>query len=146
MKTFLLAIAAMLFISVTGVRAQSNGASQDRDVNIPFTINDLCCDDVITGSSTVHMVVNKNGIHINNNGMTGVGTSGAVYNGNAVAKLTGTSNDNGTTTVSFVWDAVLTSSNGCKVKLHMNTQITINANGDVTANVSNISTECTDLL
>jgi hypothetical protein len=121
-------------------------ATQDRLVDINFQFRDICCDDVISGTLTEHIVNNNNGLHINFTSMKGTGLNGDSYTGNFHVGESDNLNENtGIRQLTETLELTLTSPNGCKVRLHITVHIVVDADGTVTTTVENITSQCTDL-
>ncbi|WP_373495174.1 hypothetical protein [Aquiflexum sp.] len=137
-------VAAMGLMFVIQVNAQS---SQDR---IPFSTTVDFCGELVDVDGEFHFVSNSvfsnNGnvmlkYHVNGKG-TGVGQdSGAVYQWNEVSNQTFNASKgiNYTVTQTFM---MIGQGKAPNRKVHLTYHITINANGELTVDVYNLSVEC----
>ena len=113
-----------------------------RDVPVEAVFFNKCCTEEVQVFGTAHFVVNNNIIHLQVSDMTGIGMStnyNYVGQGPSVETIVFYSNQfEGTLT--FMLN--MTNDDGCGFRLQATLHMTMNANGDITANIEKIKTNC----
>jgi hypothetical protein len=155
MKTLILSIALIAFTFVSCDKSQaptdpltsSNAllkAEQITDLPINVVFYNECCDEYVSLSGTAHLVLRDNGRHFNVTDITGVGlSSGESYTGHNTAVHNEHGNEgNGAANESLVLQVHVTNENGCSFTLKIHLKITVNANGETTAEIGSIETKC----
>ena len=127
------------------LRSQANKPAElinIKDVPVEAVFFNECCTEEVQVFGTAHFVVNSNIIHLQVSNMTGIGLStnyNYVGQGPSVETNVFYSNQfNGTLT--FMIN--MTNDNGCSFRLKATLHTTMNANGDITANIGRIVTNC----
>ena len=151
---FFAALATALSFS-SFVKTKAQGATPFNDqaiIPVTTTQTNPCAGEDVDLSGNIHLgihgVINKNKIsfngHVNTQGLSGVGqVSGNTYISNSVSSFSSNQNFNGAFETTMIQNAVFTASGKdnnllAKITIH----ITINANGEVTAQVVNIIADC----
>jgi hypothetical protein len=147
LATFTVLVAALL--TVIGVEAKAT--TETTIITIPFTTQQEFCGEIIAIDGEIHGVIHvtenaNGGFHTSSlfhpRGLTGIGLiSGARYH--AVGETRFSFNSNGATSDTFVNNFKLIGEGRApNLLIHETIRVTINANGDVTAEVENVSIEC----
>jgi hypothetical protein len=155
MKTLILSIAliAFTFVSCDKSHAPTDPltsshallkAEQVKDLPFTVVLPNECCGEMVSLTGTVHMVIRDNGVHINGTDITGTGlSSGETYTGhNTAVHNEHLNSGNGATNHSTVINVHMTNENGCSFTLKIHLEITVNANGETTAEIVSIETKC----
>ena len=113
-----------------------------RDVPIDAVFYNACCDEQVYITGTAHLMITKNVIRLNVSDQQGVGlTSGYSYTGVGQGVETNVF-------YTHQYDGTLTSilnmsnNNGCSFRVQATFHVTVNANGEVTADFQTISFHC----
>lgn len=137
-------IAAFLALTVSAFA--QNGAIQS-ELPIGGIFYNECCDEMVLVTGTAHLVFrdgefNIANSHLNMKGATGtaMGSSGNTYTQRGSTTQNVTMKDNGSFTITFQLKMV--NDDGCSFTIHQVQKMTVNANGDVTAEVANYSITC----
>jgi len=113
-----------------------------RNVPVDAVFFNECCTEEVQVFGTAHFVVNNNIIHLQVSNMIGIGMStnyNYVGQGPSVETNVFYSNQfNGTLT--FMLN--MTNDNGCGFRLKATLHVTLNTNGNITANIGRIVTNC----
>ena len=151
MKKFIASL-AIAFVAIVALSSSAiSGATSEKDVAITGGVYNTCCGEWVGLSGMGHVVINKNGSHINVNGLTGAGydlstgnPTGTTYTqqGSATQNVSSTSNANGTTTFNFNLNIRMKNAAGCSFVLHWHQHVTVNANGDITSTTSEYDITC----
>ena len=144
MKTLTI-IAAFLALTVTGFA--QNGAVQTRDLPIGGIFYNECCDEMVLVTGTAHLVFrngefNFNNSHLDMKGATGtaMGESGNTYTQRGATTQNLNIFEDGSYSVTF--QVKMVNDDGCSFSIKITQRLTVNANGDVTAEVMNYSITC----
>ena len=143
MKTLTLLAA---FFALTLSSYAQNGADQYKDVDVTLTVYNECCDEYIEISGTGHVVIRNgtfNNSHIDVKGLEGYGSNGNYYTQRGAGTQLMQFNEDGTEGT-FVFQVQMVGENGCSFRAKITQHITINANGEMTANVEKVEFECLD--
>jgi hypothetical protein len=156
MKTLLLSLALIAFVFVSCDKSQAptdpqtSGntilkAEQGKDVTITVPFYNACCDEYVVLQGTAHIVSRDNGTHFNVTDISGVGTLGNSYTGhNTAVHNTLDNTGNGASNSSTVLELNVTNDEGCSFKLKIHFHFTTDANGETTAVIESIETQCRD--
>ena len=113
-----------------------------RNVPVEAAFYNECCTEEVQVFGTAHFVVSNNIIHLQVSDMTGIGMStnyNYVGQGSSVeTNVFYSSQFDGTLT--FMLN--MTNDNGCGFRLKATLHITMNTNGNITANIERIVTNC----
>jgi hypothetical protein len=145
-----LALLAFVFASCDSTQspvdpaAPASKATVYKDVEIGGDFYNECCDELITLDGIGTVVVRDNGLHFKVSEMTGTGVgSGNIYTiHNTLTQNESFTSGNGAQTYTLTVSLNMINENGCSFKLKMTVHVTVNANGDVTSEVSHIETTC----
>jgi hypothetical protein len=125
----------------------SSNNSKQLSIPITLTVIDTCCNDTVQITGTLHEIIdtdangNLTHLHANSSDLTGTGTSGSTYHGSITANET-IKTTNGASETNAVEQFTMTAAGGCKFKLILREHITINADGTMTVDRTDFSTEC----
>ena len=111
------------------------------DVPIEATFFNECCDEEIHALGIAHIIVNDNILHLVVSDITGLGlNTGYSYVGRGAStqERTFPSEING----AFILRLNMTNEDGCSFKFKLTLILAVNANGEVTANIESIKTQC----
>jgi hypothetical protein len=113
-----------------------------RDMPVEAVFFNQCCNEDVQIYGTAHIVVNENIIHLVVSDMTGIGaTTNYNYAGRGPSVETNVFYSNQFEgTLTFILN--MTNGNGCAFRLQGTLHMTMNANGDITANIEKITTNC----
>jgi hypothetical protein len=139
---FIFALFALITATAGNVIAQ--GAEQSKDVPVGGMVYNECCQEWVMVSGLGHVVIRKGSFstsHIDIKGMTGTGENGRAYTQKA-ATVQNLNLDPVTGEGSQIFHIKMTGPDGCSFTLHMTMQYHLNANGDLTADVTKTSTTC----
>jgi len=128
----------------TDNRAASAARVIEHGKNVPIdaVFANPCCNEDVHVFGTAHVLVTDNVIHLTVSDVTGVGlTSGFTYDGRGASTESNIFYSN-PSEGTFHINLNLTNANGCAFKLALLLHITVNANGDVTAEVENVRVSC----
>lgn len=143
---------ALILSSVCAHAANPLSFHNDETIPVNETQPNSCTGELIAYTGSMHIstagTINDNKIsfrlHINYQNLKAVGeTSGIVYSGNAVLNEKFNENFNGAYETTSILSQVITApgkGNNLVVKSHVHT--TINANGEVTSEITSSSIEC----
>ena len=112
-----------------------------RNVPIDAIFFNECCNEEVHAFGTAHIVVTNNIIHVVVSDLTGTGLStGYSYQGRGAStqERTFPSEPNGI----FVLRLNMTNGDDCSFRLKITFLIAVNANGDITASIDRITTNC----
>ena len=124
--------------------SQGQGSIQN-DIPYDFTLVNSCTGETIELSGTQHMVMDQSGsnAHINTTNLVGTGSDGNTYHGTInVNQVSNVNNNNSGSTYTLNENAVLSTTGGNQIKVSFQTHVTVDANGNATSNVDNISASC----
>jgi hypothetical protein len=155
MKALILSIAliACTFVSCDKSQAPTDPvtssspllkAEQITDLPINVVFYNECCGENVSLSGTAHLVLRDNGRHFNVTDITGVGlSSGDSYTGhNTAVHNEHINGGNGAANESLIIHVHATNENGCGFTMKIHLTITVNANGETTAQVVSVETKC----
>jgi len=113
-----------------------------KNVPIDAVFSNPCCNDDVHVIGIAHILITANVIHITVSDIAGVGVdSGSTYDGRGASVETNIFYSNQYEgTLSFGLN--LTNENGCGFRMKLLLHTTVNANGDVTAQVENVQVSC----
>ncbi len=127
---------------INGPQPASVTGAKTSQADLPFEqdVYNSCCNEWVHISTTVHLVWNAaDGFHGNFHNTIGWGASGDVYHGGSAQNITIVDNPvEGNLSESLV----MTSASGCKFRMKLTLHITLNANGDFTAEHFFVTMEC----
>lgn len=140
--TMVLSLIVMLFM--TGDLLAQNGATQVRYEDC-YTLENPCCGDAVEICLDYHYTIARNGamqhVNIQGSGSTVDGQNyivTATQNGSTNIQDNGAGNYTVTTSVKLI----ATGTSDCSYTAHITQHVTMNSNGEITAEVSNITIEC----
>lgn len=147
LSLFLGAIAFLLMGSSVAT-AQGNGnGSQVFDVPMDFELENPCCGDIITLTGTLHYVYTKNGnAHVNAKDFNATNENGDVYHGNVSAGYHDKGNAKGQYSYNYIERWRFSSNNGCSFSLKLTVHLTVNANGEVVVDRTDVHIDCDEEL
>ena len=113
-----------------------------RNVPIDAVFYNECCNEVVQVFGTAHFVVSDNIIHLQVSDMTGLGLStNSNYVGKGPSVETNVFYSNQFEgTLTFMLN--MTNDDGCNFRLKATLHTTMSANGDITASIEKITTNC----
>jgi hypothetical protein len=141
MKTLTL-IAAFLALTATGIA--QNGATQ-MELPVFGEFYNECCDEVVLVTGTAHVVFrgelfDGNHLHLDMKNAVGTGSNGGSYTQKGATTQNVEVKDNGSAVLTF--QVKMVNDDGCSFSIRMVQKITINANGEMTAEVMKYDITC----
>ncbi len=141
MKTLTL-IAAFLALTATGIA--QNGATQ-MELPVFGEFYNECCDEVVLVTGTAHVVFrgelfDGNHLHLDMKNAVGTGSNGGTYTQRGATTQNAEVKDNGSGTLTF--QVKMVNDDGCSFSIRMVQKITMNANGEMTAEVMKYDITC----
>jgi hypothetical protein len=154
MKSLFLSIVLMAFMLVSCDNSQtptepqtSNNpllkAEQVRDEPVNGVFYNECCDEFVEVSGIAHIVMRSNGGIFIVKELTGTGSSGNTYTGhNTSVDPFHFNSGNGASNNGSVFTLAMSNDEGCSFRVMFHFHITFNANGEPTAVIDKIETQC----
>jgi hypothetical protein len=117
-------------------------ADVEGDYPVEFAVYNPCCEEEILISGIGHFVVNNNVVHVSVADVTGIGlSSGSEYTSHGVI-VQNNIKYSSPVEGSLIFNLRMVNADGCSFKMKLTLHLTVNANGDVTANVENVQFHC----